>query len=324
MILIDNFLSFHRISYIKKNSWVKNYKFLGKRYTNMSQSRGGLAPPNEFPDWIFMGRSSLLRYMSKGVVRRRTLSSLFEVLPCACCDEKLPSFEEVPGEWLFHFIDCCPECNAPMCEDCSEFLTDYSYLHFRKDKRCRWCASFIFPSHKINLHAPHFDDLALLLDINRARENFVFFSTWRYRFYQQCLGFNFSRIFWTSYFDQKGWLFFADAKWFFEQKLTNEYKIVIASMLFQASHRLLQVRVRQQFVEFYKLFQEDPKSFLFCQSARLLQINRFAHKMLAKMDQNLSQNNVQHLQLLVLKRLSAGFALKMSNGLGINILPTCY
>jgi hypothetical protein len=38
---------------------------------------------------------------------------------------------------------------------------------------------------------------------------------------------------------------------------------------------------------------------------------------LAKMYQNLSQHNVQHLQLLVLKRLSAGFALKMSNGLGV-------
>lgn len=284
-----------------------------KRHTIMSQPRRGIEPPNEFPDWVFSEVCGLFRNVRREVVKRRTFLGL-TAFPCACCDEALPSFEEVPEDvWFFHFIDVCPECEAPICEDCSEFIANTS-REAVKIKRCRWCASFVFPTHKVNLHAPHFDDLALLLDINRARENFGFFSTWRYRLHQQCLGFDFSRIFWASYLDQKGWLFFADAKWFFEQKLTNEYNIVIANMLFQATHRsLFQVRVRQQFVEFYKLFQEDPKSFLFCQSARLLQMNTFAHKMLARMDQYSSH--------LVLKRLSAGFARKMSNGLGVNIIP---
>jgi hypothetical protein len=292
----------------------------------MPHSRRGIEPPNEFPDWVFCEVYGIFRNVRREGVKRRTFLVLtgvssFYSYPCACCDEDLSSFFENPKDvWFFHFIDVCPECYAPMCENCSEFMANSSEEAL-KIKRCRWCASFVFPSHKINLHAPHFDDLALLLDINRARENFIFFSTWKYELHQKCLGFDLSKIFWASYLDRNGWLFFADAKRFFEQQLKNEYNIVIASILFQASQPSLQVR--QKFGEFYRSFQEDPESFLFCQSARLLQMNTFAHKMLARMDRYSSQRYLRYLQHLVLKRLSAGFALKMSNGLGVNILPTC-
>jgi hypothetical protein len=231
---------------------------------------------------------------------------------CACCNNSAPFIPYCPqkeSQFNSH-IAICPGCQASICFGCINFIECYDCA---STKRCRWCGTRVVPLNKVDLTVPfpsYFEDL------RNAEQDFYTFNTWKSSILRLNREFYFSGIFWASYFDRKGWRFFVNAQRFFEHKLPNEYNIVLASMLFQVCRS-------KEFVEFYRHFHEGPESFLFCQSARLVQMNSFAHKMLARMVQDFSVSHLRlrHLQLLVLKRLRAGFALKMSNGLGVNIPP---
>jgi hypothetical protein len=241
---------------------------------------------------------------------RRTFKILrntpFSRFPCACCDGDSETFEVDPNDfYLRHYIRVCQGCQAPICSNCVDFISDCSLA--QKIKRCRWCSSQVHPPCEHDLHAPpNVDLLQLLLDICKARVDFQAFINWKVRVFQRNLYFDFSKIFWAAYFDRSGWQFFANAKNFFEIKLRLECELVFARMscCFNTDPS------RKRFAGLYYRFQQNEINFLFPQTRNVMLMDTFAFQMLKRM-------SIHRFQVFVLGRLRAIFAKKLSDGLGI-------
>lgn len=236
-------------------------------------------------------------------------SNSLSYIPCACCDGNAPYISKGPQQntQIHNQITVCPGCQASICYGCSEFIT---YFTCASKKRCRWCGTHVVPLCKIDLSGPlppYFKELRC------ARKRFYAFSRWKFRISPYHRDFNFSGIFWASYFNQKGWRFYVDAEWFFNERLPNEYNIVMARMLILNSKRVSKL-LHQYFCDSYGSLHARQDASLFFQSVKRLQMYSFAFKMLFKTMISSNCNGV-------LKRLRSVWALEMSNGLGVNIPP---
>jgi hypothetical protein len=250
----------------------------------------------------------------KFITERRTFKNIgretpFPRFPCACCDGDSGTFQVDPDDFYFsQSLIVCPQCQAPICPCCVDFISNCSLA--QQIKRCRWCSSRVHPLCEHDLHSPSsFEILQLLLDILKAREDFQAFINWKSRVFQHNLHFNFPKIFWGPYFDRIGWQFFAYAKNFFEKKLRLECELVFAriSCCFSTESS------RKRFVGSYYRFHDNEMNFLFPQTRNVMLMNTFAFKMLKRMNIHLNHR----FQVFVLGRLGAIWRKRIADGLGI-------
>ena len=236
-------------------------------------------------------------------------SNFLSHAPCACCNGNAPYISKGDQEitQFHHEITVCRCCQASICYGCTEFITYYSCA---SKKRCRWCGTHVVPLCKIDLSGPL---PSYFKELRRARKRFYALSMWKSSITLYHRDFNFSGIFWASYFNQKGWRFYVDAEWFFNERLPNEYNIVMARMLILNSKRVSK-SLHQYFCDSYGSLHARPDASLFAQSAKRLQMYSFAFKMLFK-------TMISSGCYGILRRLRSGLAIQMSNGLGVYIPP---
>jgi hypothetical protein len=235
-------------------------------------------------------------------------SNSLSYAPCACCDGNAPyiSRGEKNGQ-SNHHITVCPGCQASICYRCTEFVKQYSCA---QQKRCRWCGTYVVPRCEVDLAGPL---PPYVEELRCARKSFYTFSMWTLGILPYHRDFNFSGIFWASYFNQKGWRFYVDAEWFFNERLPNEYNIVMARMLILNSYRVSE-SLQQTFLDSYRRLHAHPNASLFFASSKRLQMYSFAFRMVFK-TKTMNRSNCYG----VLRRLRSVWALQMSNGLGVNI-----
>ena len=229
-------------------------------------------------------------------------------LPCACCDRPGPppySDDDRPCQT----ITVCPGCKAGVCGRCTGFVEDYSIA---RRKRCRYCGTRVAPLCKISLNGPQ---PLSFVEWRKARNHFYTFSMWISSVMVRNRDFDFSRIFWKSYFDHLNWRFFVDAERFFNQQLPGQLKIVIAGMYHNGSP-LLTMEFRKRFAGPYHDFHKDRPNPIFRESMIVLVMHSFAFKMLERMD-------VFYLDL-IRKRLRTVWEQNLSIGLGVNIPKVNY
>jgi hypothetical protein len=231
-------------------------------------------------------------------------------LPCACCDRPGPYIPpHVDDERPLQTITVCPGCKAGICGQCTGFVEDYDIA---KEKRCRYCGTRVAPLCKISLNGPQ---PLSFVEWQKARNNFYTFSMWVSSVRVKDINFDFSIIFWKSYFDHLNWRFFVDAESFFDQRLPGELEIVIAGMHHYGSPRLT-MRFRTRFAGPYHRFHKDRRNPIFKQSRNLVVMHSFAFKMLERMD-------VFYLDT-IRRRLRTFWERNLSIGLGVNIPKVNY
>jgi hypothetical protein len=237
-------------------------------------------------------------------------------MPCACCDRSTPYIplyvddDDSPCQT----ITVCPGCNAGICGQCTGFVENFDIAN---GKLCRYCGTHVAPLCKISLNGPR---PLSLRKLTRARNQFYIFSRWVSSVRSKDRDFDFSAIFWSSYFDHLSWRFFVDAEWFFDQQLPGQLKIVMAGIYFNGSH-LLNMKFRKGFAGPYHDFHKDaaedqPPNFIFPQLMNVVKMHSFAFKMLERMD-------VFYLDL-IRKRLRTVWEQNLSIGLGVNIPKVNY
>jgi hypothetical protein len=249
----------------------------------------------------------------KFITERRTFKNIgreipFPRFPCACCNGDFGTFQVDPNDYYFsQSLIVCPQCQAPICPCCIDFISRNSWAE--QIKRCRWCSSRVHPLCEHDLHSPpNVDILKLLLDILKAQENFQAFINWKSRLFQHDLYFDFSKIIWAPYFDRIGWQFFVNAKNFFEQKLRLECELVFARIsCFNTESS------RKKFAGPYYSFHANTMNLLFPQSRNAMLIKTFAFRALRRMN----YYHYHHFQHFVLRRLGAIWGKRLSDGLGI-------
>jgi len=246
----------------------------------------------------FVRRTFLFMVKNSGIFR-------FYLL-CACCDKDGPFIPDYSGEddRIYRTVTVCRGCKASICDGCTRFVEQYKCA---KKKRCRYCGTHVAPLCKIILTGPQ---PSYFQELRDARQNSYTFHRWVSSILAKNPDFDFSGIFWKTYFDVFSWRFFVDAERFLNKQLPDECKIVISSMTFHNSLRLTKSS-REKFAGPYHHFHNDPKNFLFDQSKKHVVMYSIAFKMLESMTNNYLD--------LVLKRLRTIWGQKMLNGLGVNI-----
>ena len=233
-------------------------------------------------------------------------------LPCACCDRPGPyippySDDDRPCQT----ITVCPGCKAGVCGRCTGFVEDYSIAG---RKMCRYCGTRVAPLCKISLNGPQ---PLSFVEWRKARNHFYTFPRWVSSVMVRNRDFDFSGIFWKSYFNHLNWRFFVDAESFFDQQLPGQLKIVMAGIYFNGSH-LLNMKFRKGFAGPYHDFHKDaaegqPPNFMFPQLMNVVKMNSFALKILEKMKVKVC---VLH---SIRRRLRTFWRRELSIGLGIDI-----
>jgi hypothetical protein len=281
--------------------------------SSLGASAAVSAAPEEDPDYILKSRpygggisTSVVNtifqlYTFLSMIKNS--SNFLSNAPCACCNGNAPYISKGKQEitQFNHHITVCQTCQASICYGCTEFMTYYSCA---SKKRCRWCGTHVVPLYKIDLSGPL---PSYFKELRRARERFYALSMWKSSITLYHRDFNFSGIFWASYFNQKGWRFYVDAEWFFNERLPNEYNIVMARMLILNS-KIVSKSLHQNFCDSYGSLHARPDASLFFESAKCLQMYSFAFKMLKTMKPFDCYG--------ILRRLRSRLAIQMSNGLG--------